>query len=443
MPISISTRCVGRGLALTWISVLLLGASAPLASGQGSFSFEKPPIDYHNQPASNHITRLQKLLDAKENLWKYDSQQGYLPAILKALNISKTSQVLVFSKTSQQLRLINARHPRALYYNDHSYVGWVHGGNVLEIITSDNTLGTVFYTLEQQQRPQPKFERDRGQCLICHASRRTQGVPGPLVRSVYAGANGQPVFGLGTFNTDHHSPFQRRWGGYYVTGSHGTMQHMGNKFFQENQLESEIDLAPGSNLQDLSSFLNTSPYLSNHSDLVALMVLEHQVQMQNLLTLAQFEEITTTHYDRTLNKNLGRPADFQSELSQRRIKRIGEKVVRYLLFTDEFRLQAPVAGTSGFTKYFSQQGPHDRQGRSLRDFDCQTRLFKYPLSYQVYSPAFDNLPTHVKRYVIERLQQILSNQDQASDFPNLKPADRTAIREILQETKPGLLKPVG
>ena len=125
------------------------------------------------------------------------------------------------------------------------------------------------------------------------------------------------------------------------------------------------------------------------------------------------------------------------------ISSITESVLHTLLFADEFRLQAPVTGTSGFTEYFAQQGPHDRQGRSLRDFDRQTRLFKYPLSYQVYSPAFDNLPSHVKRYVTERLQLILSNQDKAGDFPNLKPADRAAIREILQETKPALLKPVG
>ena len=442
MAQSLCSRSPVNRLVFIWIPVLVLCTVNRSASGQAPFSFERPPIDYHNQPASNHITRLQKSLDAQENLWKYDSQRGYLPAILKALKISKTSQVLVFSKTSQQLRLINSRHPRALYYNDHSYVGWVQGGNVLEIITTDDKLGTVFYTLKQQQSRQPKFERDRGQCLICHASRRTQGVPGPVVRSLYTGANGQPAFGLGTFNTDHRSPFRQRWGGYYVTGSHGTMQHMGNKFFGENQLESEIDLAPGSNLKELDAFLNTSPYLSGHSDLVALMVLEHQVQMQNLLTLAQFEEITTTHYDRTLNKNLGRPAGSQSKLSQRRIKRVGEKLVRYLLFADEFRLQAPVTGTSGFTEYFAQQGPHDQQGRSLRDFDRQTRLFKYPLSYQVYSPAFGNLPAHVKRYVTERLQLILSNQDKAGDFPNLKPADRAAIREILQETKPALLKPV-
>ena len=207
MTTSPYSRCPASRLASIWVPVLLLYTTTQFTSGQAPFSFERPPIDYHNQSASNHITRLQKSLDAKANLWKYDPQRGYLSAILKALNISKTSQVLVFSKTSQQLRLINSRHPRALYYNDHSYVGWVHGGNVLEIITTDDKLGTVFYTLKQQQSLQPKFERDRGQCLICHASRRTQGVPGPVVRSLYTWANGQPAFGLGTFNTDHRSPF--------------------------------------------------------------------------------------------------------------------------------------------------------------------------------------------------------------------------------------------
>ncbi len=438
-----SFRSVRRALAaFTLLLALVLQPGLQTASAQGSYSFERPPIDYHNRLTNNHTSRLQQAPDQDTQTLEYDRQRGYLPAILQALEISPTSQVLVYSKTSQQLRRIDSRHPRALYYNDQNYVGWVLGGEVLEIITTDAQLGTVFYTLKQQETPRPKFERDRGQCLICHASRRTHEVPGPLVRSLYTGRNGQPAFGMGTFNTDHSSPFTQRWGGYYVTGTHGNMQHMGNKFFSENPGNRDPDLAGGSNITNLDDFLNTAPYLTPHSDLVALMVLEHQVQMQNLLTLAQFEEFTATHYDRTLNKNLGRPEGSLSNLTRRRIGRAGEKLVRYMLFADEFPLSSPVTGTSEFSTYFARQGPRDQHGRSLRDLDQQKRLFKYPLSYQVYTPAFDRLPAGVSRYVKQRLQQILRGQDKPEDFPRLKMADRKAILEILQETKPELLKPV-
>ncbi|MCP3693909.1 MAG: hypothetical protein GY917_17025, partial [Planctomycetaceae bacterium] len=197
-----SFRSVRRALAaFTLLLALVLQPGLRTASAQGSYSFERPPIDYHNRLTNNHISRLQQALDQDKQTLKYDPQRGYLPAILQALEISPASQVLVYSKTSQQLRWIDSRHPRALYYNDQNYVGWVLGGKVLEIITTDTQLGTVFYTLEQQETPRPKFERDRGQCLICHASRRTHEVPGPLVRSLYTGRNGQPAFGMGTFNT--------------------------------------------------------------------------------------------------------------------------------------------------------------------------------------------------------------------------------------------------
>ena len=206
------------------IAAWLIGIS--VCSAQ--IEFEREPIRYLEQPLDDEITHLQQRLDAGELKLPFDDQRGYLPALLELLDIPTSSQMLVFSKTSFQLRRINPHRPRALYFNDHAYIGWVQGGDVVEITSVDPQQGAIFYTLAQEETDQPRFIRDKGQCLTCHASSRTKGVPGHLVRSVYTSQSGQPQFGSGTFTTDHRSPFTERWGGWYVSGTHGEMRHMGN-----------------------------------------------------------------------------------------------------------------------------------------------------------------------------------------------------------------------
>jgi hypothetical protein len=103
-------------------------------------------------------------------------------------------------------------------------------------------------------------------------------------------------------------------------------------------------------------------------------------------------------------------------------------------------LQGPIKGTSGFAEEFTQLGRRDTQGRSLRDFDLQTRLFKYPCSYLIETPAFDALPPDVREYVLLRIWKILQGKDASPAFKHLTELDRTAIREILIATKPGLPK---
>jgi hypothetical protein len=114
-----------------------------------------------------------------------------------------------------------------------------------------------------------------------------------------------------------------------------------------------------------------------------------------------------------------------------------------MLFGDEAPLRQPVAGVSGFSKTFQQRGPRDKQGRSLRDFDLQTRLFRYPLSYMIYSPAFDGLPGLVRDRIYRRLYEILTGQDSSASvgglsLKNLSAEDRRAVLEIVRETKPNL-----
>jgi hypothetical protein len=408
-------------------------------SAQAQIEFERAPIDYHGA-TNDPVAKLQSRLDAGEAALDYDDEHGYLPAVLRLLDIPESSQMLVASKTSFQLRRISPQRPRAVYFNDENYVGWVQQGDVVELSSVDPQQGAIFYTLSQEQTDTPRFVRDKGQCLTCHASSRTQGVPGHLVRSVYLDRDGQPQLGSGTFTTDHRSPFAERWGGWYVSGTHGAMRHMGNVVSSDRAKPEEIHRESGANVTDLSALLDVRPYREATSDIVALMVLEHQSQMHNLLTLANYEARSAAHHDSVMNEVLQRPSDHQSDSTQRRIAAVGDKVLNYLLFCDEFRLTAPVAGTSSFAETFTALGPRDSRGRSLRDFDLEQRLFRYPCSHLIYTPAFDALPEPVRRHITARLDAILSGTDQSPEFAHLSQGMRDAIREILQETKPTLFE---
>jgi hypothetical protein len=426
-----------RMLIPVWL-VLLSLAQNPEVRAQ--LEFEGAPIDYATAPVHDPVAVLQKKLDGGEALLKWDDEHGWLPAVLEQLNVPQSSQLLVFSKTSLQLRRIMPSRPRALYFNDETYIGWVQRGDVVEVSSVDPQLGAIFYTLKQQITDSPKFVRDRGQCLICHASSRTKGVPGHLVRSVYPSRDGQPHFGLGTITTDHGTPFEKRFGGWYVTGSHGEMRHLGNAIADDNRKD-PIDPEPGANLENLGRLVRTSPYLQPTSDLVALMVLEHQSQMHNLITRASFETRRAKHHDAVMNAALKRPENYTSESTGRRIDSAAEKLVEYLLFKDEFQLTSPVAGVSGFVEDFSARGDRDGQGRSLRDFDLQTRLFKYPCSFLIYSDAFEALPEPMLDAVYARLLEVLtarpSSDGDGDSFTHLSISDRKAILEILADTKPG------
>ncbi|PAY19549.1 hypothetical protein CKO51_10545 [Rhodopirellula sp. SM50] len=398
-------------------------------------NFEREPINYLDAEVNDPVAQLSKKLESGEATLRYDDQFGYLQSVLEALDVPASSQTLVFSKTSLQLHRISPRRPRALYFNDDVYVGYCQNGDVLEFAATDANQGAIFYTLKQSDRDdQPSFVRDRGNCLSCHASSRTQGVPGYLIRSVFSDPAGRPKLGSGTFLTDHTSPFEQRWGGWYVTGKHGAMRHMGNTICEGD--EYTFDRDPGANQSDLDEYIDTDDYIAPHSDIVALMVLEHQTQMHNAIAAANYETRQALHQSYQMNELLERPKDHISESAQRRIAASADRVLRYLLMVDEFQLTDTVKGASDFEAEFASRGIKDSRGRSLRDFDLQTRLFKYPCSYLIHSPAFDALPKQVREQVVARLFAILEGRDDSPDFEHLTPKMRRDILEILVDTKP-------
>jgi hypothetical protein len=425
---------VAVGLACSFLS----GVLTATRSARADLPYEQEPIDYLKAPLHDPIVRLQQRLDRGEAKLDYDRERGYLPAVLEQLDILKSSQMLVFSKTSFQRQKISPRKPRALYFNDDTYIGYVQQGDVLEVSTVDPRQGAVFYTLQQQPAEKPTFLRQTHECLQCHSSSKTEEVPGHLVRSVYPDASGMPVFSAGTFATTHESPLRDRWGGWYVTGRHGAQTHMGNVHVTDRQQPENLDRAAGANRANLDGLLDTTPYLAPSSDIVALMVLEHQTKLQNLIAAANYHCRLALHYEAGLNKALDRPEGALSSSTQRRIHGPAEKLVKYLLFCEEAPLAERVLGSSSYAQEFSARGPRDRRGRSLRDFDLQRRMFEYPCSYEIYSDAFEQLPQPVKQYVYQRLWEVLSGKDQSAEFAHLSAEDRRAIFEILLDTKQDL-----
>jgi hypothetical protein len=414
----------GTRAVVTSVGLLTLAATALADDFQGAthlMPFDEGTINYNKAKDASPIARLQEQLDRGAAALAFDEQHGYLPALLRALKIQTNSQMLVFSKTSFQRERITPRTPRALYFNDDVYIGFIPGSPLLEISAVDPKLGGVFYTLDQKKVERPKFART-DQCLECHASAKSMGVPGHLVRSFATDENGVVDLSSGTSQVNHRTPFVERWGGWYVSGTHGEQPHRGNLFGAPAFTRQEKEPNYLGNQTDLKRFFDTSNYPAPGSDLVALMVLEHQTHMHNFLTRLNYEAtIALQQYGHI-----------------KYLKNITDAFLRYLLFTEEATLTAPIQGSSDFARRFSEQGPKDKQGRSLRQFDLQTRLFKHPCSYLIYSEAFDRLPEPLKAQLYQRLWDILAGRDATDEFESIPVATRKAIREILVETKPGL-----
>ncbi len=383
--------------------------------------FDEETINYSKQKDTGPVARLQERIDRGELKMNFGEKFGYLPSLLDALGVSTNSQMLVFSKTSFQRERIAPKTPRAIFFNDEVYVGFVQGSPLLEISASDPKLGGVFYTLEQTKVGRPKFVRT-DQCLECHASAKTMGVPGHLVRSFATDENGAVDMTSGTSLVNHRTPIEDRWGGWYVTGDSGKQHHRGNVFGKAAFARHEKEPGYLGNQSELKRFFDVSEYPVGSSDIVALMVMEHQSHMHNFLTRLSYEStIALQQYGHI-----------------RYLKNITEAFVRYLLFTEEAPMTSPIRGSSGFAERFAKQGPRDAKGRSLRDFDLKTRLFKYPCSYLIYSDAFEQLPAKLKERIYERLFEILDGEDSSGAYEKISPESRQAIREILVATKKDL-----
>lgn len=408
--------------------ISLIALIAFQVSTNAQIAFDYPPLNYSTAPLKNDIEQLKNKIDKGEVELQYDEKLGYLPSILEKLNIPKSSQVLVFSKTSFQKHKINAKNPRALYYNESSYVGWVNDGDVLEFSAIDENVGAVFYTLEQKKDLKPKIIRNNDDCLDCHSSARTQSIPGVVIRSIFL----DKTDSLKTNVVTHRTPFDQRWGSWYVTGNSGDMKHLGNIIDSKGQSQKH------ENINSLEEYFNTEEYLLNKSDIVALMTMEHQVHMSNLITRANFRTRITLHRQASINKRKEYDESHISDYALEEIKRNCESVVKYMLFSEETKLTSPIVGSPKFVKEFQENAVKDSKNRSLKDFNCKTRLFEHPLSYMIYTKHFDALPDAAKDYIYKRIYEVLTDKDKSEPFKHLTSKMRKDILDILKETKKGL-----
>jgi hypothetical protein len=443
---SVTALSAGVGVGAIWLPD---GGASQLAGGarwhaQPPASVARPA---DSVPRLDPIARLQARINAGEVVLTADSTLGYLPAVLRALQIPVSSQGLVFSRTSLQTDKITPWSPRAVYFSDDVYIGYVQESRILEIAAVNPETGGAFYTLSQEPREKPQFSRETTMCLMCHQSKAiTGGVPGFMVLSTIVDRHGYAITGVHDGVTTDATPVSQRFGGWYVTGSHGAAGHSGNvnasllahEVGDKAQYRSQINMTTESARLDLKGKFDATPYLSAESDIVSLMVLVHQTVVHNDITAlheaardaARLASVMESATERE------RASDAYAMGSPMRVSGLVNRLARDLLFVGAAPLKAPMHGTTSFATDFALRGPRDGKGRSLRAFDLETRLFKYPLSFLIYTDAFDALPTATRAAVYRVVYAALRGDEPEFSLTHIPAADRQAAIEILEATKP-------
>jgi hypothetical protein len=395
-----------------------------------------PYIHYSDPPLHNEIARLQKRLEDGSLKLTPTPEHGYLEAMLEALHINPDSQSLVFSKTSLQVEAISAATPRAVYFNDDTYVAWVQKTGILEIVTMDADRGPVFYTLPAAGS-QPNIRREALRCLSCHDTFAESGggVPHFLFESTYEVQGSKLIPDAVARETSDATPIAQRWGGWYITGNDGGAVHLGNIQPPGGTTPVSFDKLRRGSLPSLSSLFDTTAYLRPTSDIVALLVLEHQVTVHNDIVRINYKSRMV--FDR---EQAGDPATMHwAQLTptvQTRLDAMLRLLVDGLLMGNAAPLPNRLQGGNAYSGWFQEQGPKDANGRSLRQLDLNSRVFRYPLSFLIYSEGFDALPLAVREHVYAKLARILTASDPGAPYAKLSAADRKDAYDILVATKP-------
>jgi len=388
-------------------------------------AYEAAPIHYYESEA---VDKISALFADPENLadWEKSGRSSFLNSFLDAFEIPADSQTLVFSKTSLQASRIRPKNPRAIYFNDEIYVGWVPGGDFLEISVPSPETGTNFYVMEMDG-DRPELIRETHDCLQCHGGSLTRDVPGHLVRSVYPDLSGQPIFKAGTRVVDQTTPLHERWGGWIVSGT--PLPHRGNLIYRETSTGAEPDSE--FTIDDVPS----SGYPSEGSDVVAHLLLAHQTKLHTLFADLILSTRRAFHDQKVMDELLKRD-DPISDSTARRIKHASDKVLQYMFFVDEAEIPKIDQSLSPLAQAFNEREPRDSKGRSLYKLRLNGRFFRYPFSYLVYSDTFKELPVEALDYLWPEIKRILDPTIRYKGYEHLSRRDKIAIREILLETHP-------
>jgi len=404
-------------IALTLCPLPTLADEPRPVSVHETLPFGQSPIDYWNRKhEDNPLADLQRRIETHDVELPYVETFGYLPAILKELNIPVESQLLRFRSGSPHRTHITAERPRAIYFNDDVAVAWHPGTVLLEFATQDPQKGTLFYTMVNRDDAVLEFHRGSSQaCLGCHHKTTGGGspatgvaVPGHLLQA-QLGEDAEKYF-FGHVLT-HAAPVELRWEAWYVTGLRYDQRHRGNLSRPEDTRRFADDPTFHRPIIDLADEFDTDRYLAATSDMVAHLIYDHQMLGQNLLSRLSYEHQLHVRSD------------------------IETLLVRYLLLADETSLDKPVLGKSAYADWYRHRGPKDDQGRSLLELDLETRLFRHRISPLVGSRMVQRLPAEAKQSLFARLNSVLTGTEMLEAYV-ISEADRQATLEVLRATVP-------
>ena len=379
---------------------------------------ELPPHSYRQRALHDRFTQLKDDLEARRIPLDSTSEKAFLLSLLKALGVPASSQMLVFSTTSLQLRFITPANPRALFFTDDLYVGYIPGAR-LEIVSLDPEAGAIFYIFDIPRGDQPiRVERSE-RCANCHLGDDTGHIPGLVMKSVVPGPTGGSLTSFRQGQTGHGIPFEQRFGGWYVTGGRGIADSWGNTIgrMAEGKV-TKTAIEPG-------RYFDFAKYPVATSDVLPQLLLEHQAGFVNRVVEAGYRTRAALSTDGPQFS-----AAHTAELTEQ-----ARLVTRYLLFADEVPLPAGgLEGDAAFKADFLRTRRATTAGASLRDFDLRTRLFRQRCSYMIYSPVFTGLPAAMKQAIYRRMREALSIERPDREYAYLPATEKQAIRSILKVT---------
>ena len=402
-----------------WLGLFLGCAGVGAALAQPSYQdIDEPPHRYRQRTPQDRFTKMMEGFESGKIILDRGSEKAFLLSLLKVLEIPASSQMLVFSTTSLQLSLISPANPRALYFNEDVYLGYVPGGRI-EIVALDPELGGIFYIFDIPRGESPlRFERSE-RCMNCHADDNTGHVPGLVIKSVVPGPAGGSLTAYRLGMTGHGVPFEQRFGGWHLTGTHGITNHWGNLTGRLSAGSlTRIPNPPGERF-------SYAKYPVSTSDVLPQLLHEHQAGFVNRVVEASYRARTALHASGgKLTAEQGAELDTQAEI-----------ITRYLLFADEAPLpDGGVEGDAAYKTDFLRIRRETAGGISLKDFDLRTRLFKHRCSYMIYSPVLAGLPKEMKQRVYQRLGKALNPDKLDKEFAYLPLTEKKAIQDILKAT---------
>ena len=400
--------------------VTLTVVSTPAQEKEASaFDYKAPPHNYWEREPPDVFSALLKKLASGEVKLDTSDERSFARSVLAALDVPVSSQLLLYSATSMQSERINARNPRALYFNEDVYVGVVPGG-LVEVLSIDPEIGGVFHVFNPPQPGvMPTVDRPT-KCFNCHATNATQRLPGLIAESVAPLPNGGSYESYRGKEQGHQIPLAVRFGGWHVTSAKPFGQTKEGAYAQTTPNGVRITRIKPGEMSDLGK------YLLPTSDILAHLVHEHQLGFDNRVIQAAY-----------LGREMEAKGSARTFADDARLNDKARELVRYVLFADEAKLPAGgIVGDPQFAKDFARNKKAIASGASLKDFDLKTRMFKHRCSYMIYTPQWQKMPAIIKTKVYAGMKGALSGKNR--DYAYLPADERLGIVAILRETLPDL-----